>query len=182
MPSKEQVLASLTNVISYIGEDPTRDGLLETPKRVLASYDELFSGYKQNPADHMKTFKDNCDEMVVLKDVEFFSTCEHHMLPFFGVAHIAYIPKGNVIGISKLARILEVFSRRMQIQERICQQVTQCLNDYLDPRGSACILEAKHFCMTCRGVSKQSSTMLTSSLTGAFKLPEVRQELLALIT
>lgn len=169
--------------LQFIGEDPTREGLIETPARVTRSWKELYSGYKQNPASVLKVFEDGaCDEMVLLKNCEFYSTCEHHMLPFFGKAHIAYIPDGKVVGISKLARVLEIFSRRLQIQERIGQQVTETLDEHLKPLGSACILEAQHFCMTSRGIQKQNSIMVTSSLTGVFrKMAEARAELMGLI-
>ena len=174
---------NIRRLIEYIGDDLNREGLQETPERVIRSYGKLFGGYKQNPKDIIKTFKDDsCDEMVVIKNIEFFSTCEHHMLPFFGKAHIAYIPKGKVIGISKLIRILEVYTRRLTIQERICQQITGALQGMLKPRGAACVLEAQHFCMTARGVEKQNSIMVTSSLTGVFKeSKETRNEFINMI-
>jgi GTP cyclohydrolase I len=172
---------SVTRFLQAIGEDVQRDGLLETPQRVVKSWGHLYSGYRQDPADALKEFVDDCDEMVLLKNIEFYSTCEHHLQPFYGKAHIAYIPNGRVVGISKLARVLEIYARRLQIQERICQQVTSALNDHLQPKGAACILEGKHFCMMCRGVEKQGSTMITSSLTGAFREAVVRSELFSLI-
>lgn len=173
---------NIRRILQYIGEDPKREGLLETPSRVSKSYSELFAGYKQKPEDVLKVFEDGaCNEMVILRDVEFVSFCEHHMLPFYGVAHLGYLPKGKVVGVSKLARILEIYAKRLQIQERLTQQVTRALDDHLQPLGSACILEAKHFCMVCRGVLKQNSIMITSSLTGEFLKPEVRQEFLNLI-
>jgi GTP cyclohydrolase I len=183
MSGEEQgPVENVRRLIEFIGDDPNREGLKETPDRVLKSYGELFSGYKQDPSEVLKLFEDDtCDEMVVLKDIEFYSVCEHHMLPFFGKALIAYIPKGRVVGISKLVRLLEVFSRRLQIQERLCEQVTTALDDRLKPKGSACILEATHFCMTSRGVQKQHSKMITSSLTGAFRRIEVRSELMHLL-
>ena len=157
-------------ILSSIGDDPDREGLKETPARVVKSWKELYSGYQQDPASVFKVFEDGaCDEMVVLRDIEFYSVCEHHMLPFFGRAHIAYLPDKKVIGLSKMARLLEIFSRRLQIQERIGQEITAAMDGHLKPRGSACVLEAKHFCMMCRGVQKQSSSMVTSSLTGAFR-------------
>jgi len=160
---------NVRRLLEYIGEDPKREGLVETPKRVIRSYETLFGGYKQKPEDVLKLFEDGaCNEMVLLKDVEFTSFCEHHILPFFGKAHIAYIPDGRVIGISKLARILEIYARRLQIQERIGQQITDCLMKFLKPKGAACVLEAQHACMVCRGVQKQNSVMMTSSLTGVF--------------
>jgi GTP cyclohydrolase I len=175
---------NVRRLLQYIGDDPTREGLAETPARVVRSYAELFSGYSVDPGSVIKTFKeDSCDEMVVVKDVEFYSTCEHHMLPFFGKAHIAYIPNGRVVGVSKLVRLLEVFARRLQIQERLCEQVTAALDTSLQPKGSACVLEAKHLCMTGRGVGKQHSVMVTSSLTGVFKdsSSQARQEFLSMV-
>jgi GTP cyclohydrolase I len=169
--------------LQFIGEDPTREGLLETPGRVIKAWGELFSGYKQDPTKILKSFKEGaCDEMVLLKGIEFYSCCEHHLLPFFGKAHIAYIPDGRVVGISKLARLLEVFARRLQIQERLGQQITETLMKELKPKGAACILEAQHFCMVSRGVQKQNSIMVTSSLKGVFlEKPEVRAEFMGLI-
>ncbi len=173
---------NIRRILQYIGEDPGREGLKETPDRVVRSYGELFAGYKQDPATVFKVFEDGaCDEMVLLKNIEWVSFCEHHMLPFIGRAHIAYIPNGKVIGISKLARILDIYSRRLQVQERLTEQVTRALDTYLQPKGSACVLKASHLCMTCRGVQKQHSEMVTSSLTGAFRQPEVRQEFFSLI-
>jgi GTP cyclohydrolase I len=161
---------NIVRLLEYIGDDPTREGVKDTPKRVIKSFEKIYGGYKEDVSKYFKTFTEGaCDEMVVLKNIEFYSTCEHHMLPFYGKAHVAYIPNGKVIGISKLARILEVYSRRLQIQERICQQVTQTLEGYLQPLGAACILEAQHFCMVSRGVEKQNSIMITSSLTGVFR-------------
>ena len=155
--------------ITAIGEDPGREGLLETPRRVAKAYNELFAGYKMNPASVFKHFDaDGCDQMVLLKDVEIYSTCEHHLLPFFGKAHIAYIPNKRVIGVSKLARLMDVFARRMQIQERIGEQITTALMEHLQPKGAACVIEAQHFCMKARGVGKQHSLMVTSSLKGCF--------------
>lgn len=174
---------NIRRILQYIGEDPKREGLLETPDRVVKSYSELFVGYKQDPADVFKTFEDGaCDEIVLLKNIEFSSSCEHHLLPFFGQAHVAYIPDGKVIGVSKLARLVDIFAKRLQIQERITIQVTTALDTHLRPKGSACVLTARHMCMTCRGVGKQHSEMVTSSLTGAFKQEvSARQELLTLI-
>jgi len=174
---------NVRRLLEYIGEDPKREGLLETPNRVIRSYETLFGGYKQKPEDVIKVFEDDtCDEMVLLKNVEFTSTCEHHILPFFGKAHIAYIPDGRVIGISKLARILEIYARRLQIQERIGQQITDCLMQFLKPKGAACVLEAQHACMVCRGVQKQNSVMMTSSLTGVFlEHAQTRSEFFSMI-
>ncbi|MBT9138969.1 MAG: GTP cyclohydrolase 1 [Syntrophomonadaceae bacterium] len=173
---------SVTRQLQFFGEDITRDGLLETPKRVVQSWKELYSGYEKNPADVFKIFDmPGYSEMILLKDIEFYSMCEHHLLPFVGKAHIAYIPGQKVVGISKLARLLEVYSRRLQIQERLCRQITNDLVKYLEPVGAACIIEAQHFCMRMRGVQKQNSVMTTSSLTGAFLESQARQELMSLI-
>ncbi len=173
----------LKKCLLYIGENPDREGLQETPKRILKAWNELFKGYNENPADLFKVFQaDGCDQMVILKDIELYSTCEHHMLPFYGKAHIAYIPDKHVLGISKLARLLDVFARRLQIQERLGEQVTSALMEFLAPKGAACIIEAAHMCMRMRGCSKQHSTMVTSSLKGVFlNEPETRAELLKLI-
>jgi GTP cyclohydrolase IA len=180
---RNEVRKGLVATFRYLREDPDREGLKDTPNRVIESYQELFSGYQHNVTEYFKTFEDvKCDEMVLVKNCEMYSTCEHHMLPFFGRAHIAYIPDGKVIGLSKLPRILEVYSRRLQIQERICEQVTEAINTHLKPKGSACIIEATHLCMCARGISKQHSTVTTSSITGVFRdKSEVRQELFSLI-
>ena len=178
------ISTNVTRIIEFLGEDPHREGLQETPARVVKSWKKLYGGYAQKPEDVVKVFHEPAsDEMVLLKDIEFYSTCEHHMLPFFGKAHIAYIPKdGKVIGISKLARLLEVFSRRLQIQERLCQQVTASIMELLEPLGAACVLDAQHFCMTSRGVEKQNSIMTTSSLTGVFRdSGRVRGEFMGMI-
>ena len=157
-------------ILSSIGEDPDREGLKETPNRVAKSYRELFRGYGEDPADVMTTFEEGaCDELVLLKDISFTSFCEHHMLPFVGRAHIAYVPNGKVIGISKLARVLDIYARRLQIQERISKQVTAALMEHLQPKGAACVIQSQHLCMSCRGVQKQHSVMVTSSLEGVFK-------------
>lgn len=175
---------NIVRLLQYIGEDATREGLVDTPTRVIKSYEELFAGYSTNPKSLLTTFKDTdeYDQIVLAKDIELFSMCEHHMLPFFGKAHVAYIPGNKVIGVSKLARILDMFARRLQIQERIGQQVTNFLMEELEPVGAACIIEASHLCMRMRGVRKQHSIMVTSSLTGAFKeKSEARNELMQLI-
>ena len=160
----------IRHMIRTIGDDPERPGLLETPTRVINSWKELFAGYSQRVEDVITLFEEEhqIGGMVYLKNIEFFSTCEHHLLPFYGVAHIAYIPDGPVIGVSKLARILDLFARRLQIQERIAEQVTDALMRYLQPKGAACIIEAKHLCIACRGVRKQHSMMGYSSVKGVF--------------
>lgn len=176
---------NVTRMLQYVGEDPTRGGLLETPSRVVRSWGELYAGYQQDPASVLKTFDEGShNEMVVLRDIEFYSTCEHHMLPFFGRAYIGYLPKknGKIVGVSKLARLLDVFARRLQIQERIGQQIVQALMKYVDPEGCGCVLEAQHFCMTSRGVQKQNSVMVTNHMAGCFlERPEVKIEFLRMI-
>lgn len=173
----------LQDIIRRIGDDPDREGLRDTPDRIIRSWGELYNGYSKDPSDLLTTFDtDGYDQIVLLKDIEVFSMCEHHMLPFFGKAHVAYIPKDRVIGISKLARLVDIYARRLQIQERIGEQVTNDLMFYLEPLGAACIIEAVHMCMRMRGCSKQHSTMVTSSLKGVFfDKSEARQELLELI-
>jgi GTP cyclohydrolase I len=182
--TKEQSIQdNIVRILQYIGEDPNREGLVKTPYRVVKSWDEIFGGYKIDPATIFTTFEaDGYNELVLLKGIEFFSTCEHHMLSFAGRAHIGYIAKDKIVGISKLARLLDIYARRLQIQERIGQQVTQAIEKYLKPAGAACIIEAEHLCMRCRGVEKQNSIMLTSSLTGVFlEEPAARAELFQLI-
>lgn len=169
--------------LQAIGEDPDREGLLDTPARILRSWKELYAGYNQNPESMLTTFSaDGYNEIILSKNIEMYSMCEHHMLPFFGKAHIAYIPGEKVIGISKLARLLDIYARRLQIQERIGEQVTSAIMKYLQPTGVACIIEAQHLCMMMRGCTKQNSTMVTSSLKGAFMTnSEARAELMRLI-
>ena len=179
----DSVQSNITRLIEFLGEDPKREGLVDTPNRVINSWKEIYSGYSQSPEDYLTTFStDGYDQIILSKDIEFYSMCEHHMLPFTGRAHIAYIPNERIIGISKLARLLEVYSRRLQIQERIGDQVTTALMHFLQPRGAACILEATHMCMQMRGVNKQQSTMVTSSMRGLFfDDPRSRSELMSLI-
>ena len=183
MPHYTGPEATVRELIRYIGDDPDREGLLETPERVVRSWKELFVGYSQDPAAVCKTFDGGTyDEMVLAKDVEVSSTCEHHLLPFLGRAHVAYLPaNGRIIGLSKLARLVEIYARRLQVQERLTQQITSALDEHLRPLGSACVIEAKHLCVACRGVQKQHSSMVTSSLTGEFRKHEVRAEFFALI-
>lgn len=174
---------TVSEQLEFIGEDPEREGLLDTPNRVVKSWKELYAGYNKKPEDVLTTFAAGTyDQMVLLKDIEMYSTCEHHLLPFIGVAHIAYIPNERVIGISKLARLLDIYARRLQIQERIGEQVTQALMKHLQPLGAACVIEARHLCMAARGVEKQRSMMTTSSMKGVFlEDATVRDELMNLI-
>ena len=178
----EEKSQDIKKILVHLGEDPNREGLLATPSRVVRSWDTLYGGYNQSAEEVLQTkFTAEYDEMVVLKDIEFFSTCEHHMLPFFGKAHIAYIPSGKVVGISKLARLVEVYARRLQIQERLNTQIANSLMEIVEPIGCGVVIEAKHFCMVSRGVNKQNSIMQTSDLQGVFRQPEVKQEFFNLI-
>lgn len=175
--------ALISNLLKYIGEDTSREGLMDTPKRVVRSFEKLFSGYKADPKKVMTMFESETYEgMVVVKNIEFYSMCEHHMLPFFGKAHVAYIPKGKIVGLSKLPRIVEIFSRRLQNQERLTSQIAHTLHDLLKPAGVGVVLEAQHFCMMARGVEKQGSLVTTSALLGSFKKnSKTRSEFLRLI-
>ncbi len=174
---------SLREFFKAIGDDPDREGLRETPARVDAMVKKLFGGYFQDPKEVMTVFDgENYDEMIVVKDIEFFSTCEHHCLSFFGKVHIAYIPNGKIAGLSKFPRLVEIFSRRLQNQERMTQQIANTIDELLHPRGVGVVVEAKHLCMMARGVEKQNSVVKTSALTGLFKKnTDTRSEFLKLI-
>lgn len=180
---QEKAEENIKEVLKYIGEDVNREGLLETPKRIRKAYDEVFSGYKQNPKELMKVFKDgSCKEMVILKNCEFYSMCEHHMFPFFGHISIGYIPNGKVIGISKLARLVDCFAKRMQIQERLTSQIADTIMEELGALGVMVICEGVHFCMRSRGVKKQDASMVTSAVRGVFADDyKARQEFLSLV-
>jgi GTP cyclohydrolase IA len=169
--------------LSLLGEDPEREGLLNTPKRVAKAMQFLTQGYHANPAEILKSamFKEEYRQMVLVKDIELYSMCEHHMLPFFGKAHVAYIPNGYITGLSKIARVVEAFSRRLQVQERLTTQIRDCINDTLEPLGVAVVIEAQHMCMQMRGVQKQNSVTTTSAFTGAFLRPATREEFIHLI-
>lgn len=176
----------VVRLLQRIGEDPTRQGLLETPKRVIKAWEEMTSGYKQNPKDVMKVFEDGAEgygEMVIERNLPFYSNCEHHMLPFFGTADIAYIPEKHVIGVSKIQRVLDIFAKRLQVQERLTTQVADAFMEHLQPKGVGVILRARHLCMECRGVRTQGHHMETSALRGNFlDNGNVRSEFLALTT
>lgn len=180
---KDDIKDVIVRTLQYIGENPKREGLLETPSRVVKSWDELYSGYKQNPKDILKVFTDGaCDEMVMLRNVEFYSMCEHHILPFFGKISIGYIPQGKVFGISKLARLVNIFSRRLQIQERMTTQIADAIVEELEPKGVMVVCRAVHLCMISRGIKKQSSEMITSAIRGVYQNDTgARQEFLSLI-
>ena len=167
-----------------IGEDPTREGLERTPFRVAKAYEELASGYSQDLAEVVGqgVFHEDCSEMVLVKDVEFYSLCEHHMLPFFGRVHVAYIPNGRIVGLSKIPRIVDMFARRFQNQERMTQQIAEALQEVLEPKGVGVVADARHLCMMMRGVQKQNSSAMTSCLLGAFRSDSAtRSEFLGLV-
>lgn len=170
-------------IIRHIGDDPMAEHCKDTPKRVVKSWLELFGGYKKTAAEALGTTfsADGYDQMVILKDIEMYSTCSHHMIPFFGKVHIAYIPGKRVVGLSKLARLVEVFARRLQVQERLTQQIADSMNKVLKPKGVMVVIEAKHLCMCARGIQKQNSSMVTSAIHGLFKNKPAREEFLSLI-
>lgn len=176
---------NIKNILIEIGEDPEREGLIKTPSRTAKAYNYLTKGYRQDVDQTLNNaiFNEKYDEMVLVKDIDFFSLCEHHMLPFFGKAHIAYIPKGKIVGLSKIPRIVEIFSRRLQLQERMTQQIAEVLMEKLEPRGVAVVTEARHMCMMMRGVEKQNSIAASSSMLGIFKEDaRTRMEFLNLIS
>ncbi|HHO49557.1 MAG TPA: GTP cyclohydrolase I FolE [Deltaproteobacteria bacterium] len=184
-PSESEALAAVRTLIRWAGDDPHREGLLGTPERVIRSYQEFYEGYSQDPISYLsKTFEEveGYDEMVILRDIPVESHCEHHMVPFVGIAHIGYLPDQRVVGISKLARVLDVFAKRLQIQEKLTRQVADVIQEVLVPKGVGVVIEATHQCMTSRGVRKTGVTMVTSCLLGAFReAPSTRKEFLAMI-
>ncbi len=184
-PSEEQVLKAVKTLIEWAGDDPTREGLVETPKRVLKAYNEFFSGYEMDPEDILeKTFEEveGYDEMVIVKDIRVESHCEHHMVPIIGKAHIGYIPDKRVVGISKLARLVDIYAKRLQTQETMTAQIGQSIEKVLKPRGVAVIVDAAHQCMTTRGVHKMNSSTVTSCMKGIFRDKETtRSEFLNLV-
>jgi GTP cyclohydrolase I len=167
---QQRIERAVREILFAIGEDPDREGLKKTPNRVARSYGELMAGMRQDPRLQLRTvFTENYDEVVLLRDIEFHSLCEHHLLPFTGRAHVAYLPAGKVVGLSKLARLVEGYARRPQVQERLTTQIADALMEELNPAGAACIIEATHTCMTIRGAKKPGSVMVTSALRGVFK-------------
>ncbi len=175
---------NIKSVLSEIGEDPEREGLLKTPERVAKSMEFLTNGYEKDPSEILKSamFSEDYSQMVLVKDIELYSLCEHHILPFFGKAHIAYIPNGNIVGLSKIPRIVDVFARRLQVQERLTDEIKDCLQDTLNPKGVAVVIEAQHLCMQMRGVEKQHSFTTTSAFSGIFMSDEkTRSEFINLI-
>lgn len=179
----EEVKEKFKSIIEELGEDVDREGILKTPERAAKAMMFLTQGYHQDAEQILKSamFKEDYDDMVIVKDIELYSLCEHHMLPFFGKAHIAYIPNGHIVGLSKLPRIVDVFARRMQVQERLTHDILECINNTLKPKGVAVVIEAAHMCMMMRGVQKQNSVTTTSGFRGQFEKNETRSEFLRLI-
>lgn len=171
-PSREEAEAAVRTLIAWAGDDPEREGLLDTPKRVVRAYEEFYSGYRANPDNILdRTFGEigNFDDMVMVRDIEFHSHCEHHMVPFVGKAHVAYFPVERVVGLSKIARIVDLFARRLQTQEHLTSQIITAMDEVLKPRGVAVLIEAEHMCMAMRGVRKQGASTVTSQFTGIFR-------------
>jgi GTP cyclohydrolase I len=179
----ERIKKAVTEILTAVGEDVQREGIRETPRRVAEMYSELLAGMHEDPKKHLRSvFSENYDEIVLLRDVPFYSICEHHLMPFIGKAHVAYLPKGRVLGVSKLARVVDCFARRLQVQERLTEQIADFIMESLKPKGVAVVLEASHSCMTIRGIKKPGSVMVTSSLRGIFrKDPKSRSEVLGLM-
>jgi len=179
----QEVRGFYERILSEIGEDTQREGLLKTPERAAKAMLFLTQGYRQNAVEILKSamFRETYSEMVIIKDIELYSLCEHHMLPFFGKAHVAYIPDGNIVGLSKIPRVVDVFARRLQVQERLTDDIVECINQTLKPRGVAVVIEAAHMCMMMRGVQKQNSVTTTSGFRGQFEKIETRNEFLKLI-
>ena len=180
----EKIELIISDLLKEIGEDSEREGLIKTPNRVAKSWMTFAQGYKQTPEEVVgdAVFNEKCDEIVVVKDIDFFSLCEHHLLPFKGVAHVGYLPERKIIGLSKIPRIVDIYARRLQVQERLTQQVADALQDVLSPKGVAVVIEAEHLCMQMRGVEKKSSFMITSAVRGAFRENnKTREEFLSII-
>lgn len=183
LPVTEQIKTNYEDIVHLLGEDKEREGLLKTPERAAKAMKFLTEGYEKDPKQILQSamFEEDYNEMVIVKDIELYSLCEHHLLPFFGKAHIAYIPNGRIVGLSKLPRVVDVFSRRLQVQERLTEQILDCINNTLEPIGVAVVIEASNMCMMMRGVQKQNSTTTTSGFRGAFKETDTRNEFLNLI-
>ncbi|HEX2959770.1 MAG TPA: GTP cyclohydrolase I FolE [Chitinispirillaceae bacterium] len=174
----------IINILKYIGEDPQREGLVDTPRRVKQAFEHIMSGYKMNPVEILNKaiFNEECNHMIIVRDIEVYSMCEHHMLPFYGKCHIGYIAQNRVYGVSKLARLVDCFSRRLQVQERLTQQIASCLMEPINAEGVGVVIEAQHLCMMMRGVAKQNSKMITSAMLGSFRAESAtRNEFLRLI-
>ena len=180
----DEIKINYERIIDLLGEDTDREGLIKTPLRAAKAMKFLTEGYKMEPKQILQNamFNEDYNEMVIVKDIELYSLCEHHMLPFFGKAHIAYIPNGKIVGLSKIPRVVDVFSRRLQVQERLTEQVLDCINETLEPIGVGVVIEASHMCMMMRGVQKQNSTTTTSGFRGSFKETDTRNEFLKLVS
>lgn len=179
----DDLAAHYKEILTLLGEDPTREGLQKTPMRVAKAMQILTRGYSQDPHAVLNAalFKEDYNQMVIVKDIDFFSMCEHHMLPFYGKAHVAYIPNGYITGLSKIARVVDIFSHRLQVQERMTKQVMECIQDTLKPMGVMVVVEAKHMCMQMRGVEKQNAITTTSAFSGAFNQAKTREEFMNLL-
>lgn len=183
-PTQEEAEAAVKTLLRWAGDDPNREGLLDTPKRVAKAYKELFGGYDQDPADVLgRTFEEvaGYDNIVLVKDIQFHSHCEHHMVPIIGKAHVAYLPDGKVLGLSKIARVVDIFAQRLQTQETMTSQIASSIDETLAPRGVAVLIEAEHMCMAMRGIKKQGSTTLTTAYTGAFKVSAEQTRFLTMV-
>ena len=180
----DELTGNFENIITTLGEDISREGIIKTPERAAKAMQFLMQGYHVDPEEVLREamFKENYNEMVVVKDIELYSLCEHHMLPFFGKAHIGYIPDGYIVGLSKLPRVVDVFARRMQVQERLTHDILECINRTIKPKGVAVVIEAQHMCMMMRGVQKQNSVTTTSGFRGQFEKIETRNEFMKLIS
>jgi GTP cyclohydrolase I len=183
MIDQDKIKRAVHDILIAIGEDPSREGIKETPRRIAEMYAEVFSGMKEDPREVLSVgFEEGHNEMVILKDIPFYSMCEHHLLPFYGMAHIGYIPKGRVVGASKLGRVVEILAKRPQLQERLTTQIADTIVEALQPQGVAVVIEAEHLCMTMRGVKKPGSNIVTSAMRGSFRTRAVtRTEFLSLI-
>lgn len=184
LEKRKSIIADhMQNVITLLGEDVNREGLIKTPERVGKAMQFLTKGYHQDPEEILRAalFKEDYRQMVIVKDIDLFSLCEHHMLPFFGKAHVAYIPNGYITGLSKIARVVDVFARRLQVQERLTTQIKDCIQNTLNPMGVMVVIEAQHMCMQMRGVQKQNSVTTTSDFTGVFNQQKTREEFISLI-
>lgn len=183
-PVTDSLTDNYNNILKTIGEDTEREGIVKTPERAAKAIQFLTSGNCQDPAEILRSamFKESYHDMVIVKDIELYSLCEHHILPFFGKAHIAYIPNGHIVGLSKIPRVVDVFARRLQVQERLTHDILECINDTLKPRGVAVVIEASHMCMMMRGVQKQNSVTTTSGFRGEFEALQTRNEFLKLIS
>jgi len=180
----QSISSHYADILTTIGENPEREGLLKTPERVAKSLQYLTHGYDLDPAEILRSamFKEDYSQMVVVKDIEVYSMCEHHMLPFFGKAHVAYIPNGHIVGLSKIPRVVDAFARRLQVQERLTNEIRDCIQETLKPAGVAVVIECQHLCMAMRGIQKQNSVTTTSAFTGGFAKDKTRAEFLRLIT